>query len=488
MANPPLVEFVAARMVALTAPGSRWLVAVSGGPDSMALLDLLHRGVALHRRELLVGHVDHGIAPASGAVAELVACAAGVRGLPYVAVRLSLGPDAGETAARRGRRRALRQMARDAGAAGIVLAHQADDQAETVLLRVLHGSGPAGLAAMAARRGVWLRPLLAVPRSELRAHIDAERLDVWDDPANADPRHLRSWLRHEILPALERRLPGVRERLCAVAAQAAAARSAWDGVPELIPALQCRNELHGISVAVAPLRGYRSPVRRAILAALGRRFGVPLGRRRLETLEGLLGTDAVGGRRRLARRLEAELHADRLAFYLVPTEQARPVTVEPGREGTLGRARFEARAGAATSPTRGGWQTTLAPGRYVARAWRRGDRIRPLNGCGSRPSRCCCARRASPRTARRVAGGGRRGRRNDRVGSGHLSIGCADCPTRGARPGMSSALSPEMRRRTGGRDIRIVFDEADDRASRAVSSATRSPRRIRRVNCWCWGC
>ncbi len=384
MARPPLVEFVAARLTRLTAPDARCLVAVSGGPDSMALLDLLHRGAGLHGRELVVAHVDHGIDPASAFVADRVAREAAVRRIACHLATLALGPGTSETVARRARRRVLRQLADRLGASAIVLAHQADDQAETVLLRLLHGSGPAGLAGMVARRGRWVRPLLAVPRDELRAHLTAAGIESWDDPSNRDLRHLRSWLRTEVLPVIERRMPAVRARLVKAAGQAAAQRAAWNGVSELIPALQFCNERHGISVAVAPLCGYRSAVRRAILATLGRRFGVPLGRRRLGVLDELLRKPSGSGRRRLSRRLEAELHDGRLTFYLASGVESPAVPVAVGHDGAVGDARFQARAGPADTPARCSWQTTMMPGRYLARPWRPGDRIRPLNGRGSR--------------------------------------------------------------------------------------------------------
>ncbi len=235
-----------------------------------------------------------------------------------------------------------------------------------------------------ARRGRWVRPLLSVSRDELRAHLLAAGIEAWDDPANRDPRHLRSWVRNEVLPGIARRLPDVRDRLADAGRQAASQRAAWNGVPELIPALQFRNERRGISVAVAPLRGYRSAVRRAILATLGRRFGVPLGRRRLAVLDDLLRDQPESGRRRLSGRLEAELHAGRLTLYPVSDGPSGSVVVAAGHGGAVGDACFRTRTAPAAAPVRRSWQTAIVPGRYLARPWRPGDRIRPLNGRGSR--------------------------------------------------------------------------------------------------------
>jgi tRNA(Ile)-lysidine synthase len=381
---PTLAERVAERLDWLAPRSARVLVAVSGGPDSLALLDLLYLGADVHRRALVVGHVDHGIAAWSGAVAEQVVAAARQRRLDVVVERLALGAQTSETAARRARRPALRRLAAGANAAVIALAHQADDQAETVLLRLLRGSGPAGLAGMAARSGVWIRPLLDIGREELAQHLERRGIAAWDDPANCDSRHLRSWLRGDIMPRLAARLPDVRRRLLDTARQAGSARRGWQAVPELIPALQCRNERHGISVAAVPLSGYRSDVRHAILAALGRRFGVPLGRRRLKTLDHLLADPSGNRRCRLSARLEAELHGRRLTLYVVRSPVITPVALHVGHTILTGEAEFETHTGPAERPTRSGWSTTMTPGAYLARPWRPGDRIRPLGGRGSR--------------------------------------------------------------------------------------------------------
>lgn len=377
-----LVAEVADRLTALTADGESCLVAVSGGPDSIGLLDLLHRGAALHRRTLAVGHVDHGIAKESTTVAESVARAASARGLRCFTTTLHLDAGTTETKARLARRAALRELAAEAGASVIVLAHHADDQAETVLLRLLRGSGPAGLAGMAARNGPWVRPLLELPRERLAAHLAAEGIEAWQDPANRDVRHLRSWLRGAVLPAVAARLPDVRERLLTAAWQARDARTGWDQLLDQLPELALTAEPAGFSVAAPLLRGYRSALRHAVVAALGRRCGVPLGARRLAAVDRLLsGRDA---RIRLAAGLEAELAFGRLAFRRPAGPAPEWVTLGQGAGITFGPLTLRAALAPAPVLVREGWSTAMDPGQYTVRAWHSGDRIRPLGGRGHR--------------------------------------------------------------------------------------------------------
>lgn len=119
--------------------------------------------------------------------------------------------------ARAARLAALRGCAAAAGASVIAFGHTADDQAETVLMRALTSATPWSLRAMAEREGYAARPLLRVWRHETLAYCEALGLAVVDDPANRDPRFLRSRVRHEALPALERIFPGARRRLALLA-------------------------------------------------------------------------------------------------------------------------------------------------------------------------------------------------------------------------------------------------------------------------------
>ncbi|MGH7534775.1 MAG: tRNA lysidine(34) synthetase TilS, partial [Gemmatimonadales bacterium] len=291
----------------LALPPGRALVAVSGGPDSVVLLDLLHRTSASHRLELIVAHVDHGIHPASSVVAGRVERLARELGLPVEIGRLNLGPDAGETRAREQRYAWLEGARRRHGAAVILTAHHADDQAETVLMRVLAGSGPAGLAGITEVSGHLVRPLLPFRRGVLTRYVRERGLAVWIDPANQDPRHLRSWLRCDVLPILRARLPEVDATLLRVGLQAAGDRAAWDAVLDLLPGLDPRVEDGGISVAAPLVAGYDSALGQGVLLALARRAGCPMGPARAGRVLGLVARGASGTSIPLASGWRAEL-------------------------------------------------------------------------------------------------------------------------------------------------------------------------------------
>lgn len=191
------------------------VVAVSGGPDSLALA----AGAAAEapRAGWLPAAVvvDHGLQPGSARMAATAVRAARSLGLdPVELVRVSVatGPGSGgpEAAARAARHRALREAADGMGAPVVLLAHTRDDQVENVLLGLARGSGTRSLAGMAAVAGPLRRPLLDLPRTVVRAAAAETGLAWVDDPHNADPAYARARVRHDVLPALLAGLgPGV---------------------------------------------------------------------------------------------------------------------------------------------------------------------------------------------------------------------------------------------------------------------------------------
>jgi tRNA(Ile)-lysidine synthase len=200
------------------APGERVLLACSGGPDSTALLDSLARLAPPRDLTLHVAHADHGLRAGSAAEAEVVRALAAERGLPFTPLRIQVSAGASpQDRARRARHRALGDLADRLNVTAIALGHTADDQAETVLMRLLRGATPRSLAAMSCRDGRLARPLLRVWRADTVAYCAELGVVPVDDPSNRDPRYLRTRVRLELLPALEAVFPGARRRLCVLA-------------------------------------------------------------------------------------------------------------------------------------------------------------------------------------------------------------------------------------------------------------------------------
>ncbi len=209
--NPPAPTDTVPALLTLPEPPmvGPLAVAFSGGMDSTVLLHLLAHGPA-RGRGLRVLHVDHGLHPDSARWAEACAATCAELGLPFESLRAQV-VDRGEgleAAARRARHDALMKVQREGEL--IALAHHRDDQAETVLLRLLRASGD-GLAGMRPLRPFgrgWLwRPLLAVAREQLRDYAERQQLAWIEDPSNASDRHDRNYLREHVMPALAARWP-----------------------------------------------------------------------------------------------------------------------------------------------------------------------------------------------------------------------------------------------------------------------------------------
>ena len=204
------------------APQGPLRVAFSGGSDSCALLHALVLLPQARARDLRALHVDHGLRAESAhwAAQCLDFCAQWRIPLELLAVRVPRDSGAGLEAAARDARYAALAARLPAGGL-LVLAHHREDQAETVLLKLLRGAGPEGLGAMRTLRGfaggqLW-RPLLAAPRALLRGHLDAFGIVPIEDPANRDPAHARSYLRTQVWPLLQRHWPEAAASLSHVA-------------------------------------------------------------------------------------------------------------------------------------------------------------------------------------------------------------------------------------------------------------------------------
>lgn len=217
----------------LLVAGDRVLLAVSGGPDSTAMLHGMHKlagrlGVTLH-----VACVDHQLRSESAHEATCVARMCTDLGLACDILAVDVGRGRGgqgasQDAARAVRLAALAHAAERHGCTKIALGHTADDQAETVLFRIVRGTGIAGLAGIPYRRGQLVRPLLDVRRSEILTYLAKRKVAFFSDPSNANPRYARSRIRHNILPALAQENPRVVDALLALAHDAQGrSHAAW---------------------------------------------------------------------------------------------------------------------------------------------------------------------------------------------------------------------------------------------------------------------
>ncbi|MGY4709747.1 tRNA lysidine(34) synthetase TilS [Mycolicibacterium sp. CBM1] len=291
-----------------------WCVALSGGPDSLALTAAA--AATLPTTALIV---DHGLQPGSAAVAETARHQA--EQLGCVAARVlcvQVGSEGGPEAAARTARYAALGAAR--GEAPVLLGHTLDDQAETVLLGLGRGSGPRSIAGMRAGDPPWFRPLLGQRRSETHQACVELGLVPWDDPHNRDARFTRVRLRTEVLPLLEDVLGGgVAE---ALARTAAALREDTDAL-DLLAERQLDPD-DAETLAVAALAGLPAAVRRRVIRGWLLRGGaVNLTDKQLRAVDELVtgwrgqGGVAVGSRLR-QQRLFAARRAGRLMTYTQP--------------------------------------------------------------------------------------------------------------------------------------------------------------------------
>jgi tRNA(Ile)-lysidine synthase len=193
--------------------GDTWVVAVSGGGDSVGLLRLLHHVAPSTGLRLSVAHMDHGVRGAAAqADAEFVADLAASLGLPFDIGRWQ--PERSghfESDARRARYEWLVEVARRRGASVVAVGHTRDDQAETILHRILRGTGPRGLAGISSRRRLaadpvieLVRPLLDTTREDVRTYLGDLGQPCREDASNADHRRTRARIRHHLLPGLAR--------------------------------------------------------------------------------------------------------------------------------------------------------------------------------------------------------------------------------------------------------------------------------------------
>lgn len=282
-ARPPLDSHPRGRMPA--SPSFRntlVLVALSGGPDSLALAAAV--AFEAPRAGIRAGAVivDHGLQSGSADAAATAARQATELGLAPVSVRtVTVGTVGGpEAAARTARYAALADSASTAGAAAVLLGHTLDDQAETVLLGLARGSGPASLGGMAPVNGLWVRPLLGIRRATTVQFCADSGLEPWIDPQNDDSAFARVRVRTVVLPVMTRELgPGIPEALARTADQLREDAAALDHFAAEIAEDLAEHSEAGISLPVKSLAVQPAALRqRLIRLAVSSEFHVSLSR------------------------------------------------------------------------------------------------------------------------------------------------------------------------------------------------------------------
>ena len=220
--------------------GGRIAIALSGGRDSVALFHAALEVADAARIEMIAFHVDHGLSKHAETWARFSRGLCAAHGVEYHAeqVRVASASRSGvEAAARSARYTALSAMADAHGVAAILLGHHADDQAETTLLQLFRGAGPRGLAGMPAARFDgriwWLRPMLRFARDQIDAYAHRIAYRYVEDDSNADTRHRRNALRHDVVPALRRIAPGYPSTLLRAAALQADAAALLDDLARI---------------------------------------------------------------------------------------------------------------------------------------------------------------------------------------------------------------------------------------------------------------
>ena len=368
----------AARSSGLVLAGEPLLVLVSGGGDSVCLLDVALRLGAT----VSVLHVNYGLRPGAAEDEEFVRSLCAGREVPLLAERAEL----------HGRPANVQELARDAryalaeglAAGDYATAHTASDQAETVLYRLSTSPGSRALHGMQPRRGRLVRPLLRVTREEVRSYLRDRGLGWREDPSNEDRRFARSVVRHDVLPALMSLSPAAESNIADTARQLAEEAQVLDGlVVEAIAALG-----GGPAVSMAGLRELPAAVRRLVLRRLAGDRPVPEHVLELDE-RGSSSLDLGGGLRVVAEY--GVLRFTRSGEIAVP----EPVTLT-----VPGRVRFGTWEVSALRGSPGEVSVVALPDTVTVRAWREGDRMRPLGLGGSKSLQDLFTDRKIPRALR----------------------------------------------------------------------------------------
>jgi tRNA(Ile)-lysidine synthase len=389
----------------LLSPGDRILVAVSGGPDSVALLHVLHELRGDFDLYLEVAHLQHGIRGDAGKEdARFVRQLAGNLNLPFhlkevdlPRMKLSAGKGNLEELARRARYRFFSDVAAERNLQKIATAHTLDDQAETAFMWFLRGAGLKGLGGMAplgrtpgetGEGPALIRPFLEVPKAEILEYLEDRRLDFRVDSTNQDPALLRNWLRLDLLPKIHRRIDmQVSRRLGQQAEIFRDEEDLLDGLArDCFAGVRTADGLDRLALLAQPRGLQRRILRLWIEQARGHLRGLEFvhieDSLRLIAGEAPQGRVAVPGGWELVReydrlKIEKQLRRRHPVCYDYPLEIGMVLSIpEAGLE--LWSERIMALDGLPKDLMQAVFDTACLTGALSVRNFRRGDRFRPL--------------------------------------------------------------------------------------------------------------
>ncbi len=376
-----------ARSRGLLAEGERVLVALSGGVDSVVLLDLLRRHAARLGIEVCAAHFDHGMRAESADDAAWVAELCSRWQIPLITARADTLLRS-EGAAREARYRFLFAAQRRTDATRIATAHHADDQIETVLLRLLRGAGLRGLSGIPLRRGPFIRPLLRVPKAALLEYATRHQLEYRTDPSNARPDFARNRVRALLIPALAAVRPHAGDAVLSLARYAARTEAAWHWMLQRLEAEVLVARQHDqIQLARPILLEYHPALRARVLRHFLRQYGIVPSRASTHHMLMFCANAESGSAMEVAGRLRLERAFDHLRIERIaraaPDDSVVAITGPSGtgRLSTGGRGYDVAwHVADSAMPDAASFAPALLERGLELRGFRPGDRMRLTYG------------------------------------------------------------------------------------------------------------
>jgi tRNA(Ile)-lysidine synthase len=394
----------AIRSSGVIAEDSSGVALCSGGADSAALV----AGLAEVRGggAVLVLHLNYRLRPDSDRDEAVCRELCERFGLELIVEKPRLGEGNLQAEAREARYAAAEAVRRQRGLDWVATGHTRTDLAETVLYRLATSPGRRALLGLPPRRGVIVRPLLALDRERVRALAAEAELPFRDDPTNADPLYARNRIRNEILPVLRDLSPAAEQVIAETQAELAEESEALEGLAA--EALRGAGAEAGGVVAAEALAELPPALRRLALRALAERAAgapVPLGRERAAAIWRLV-QDPEGGVIELGAGVEAQVEQGHVRFRTGPAAEPEERTLPVPGVCRFGHWEVRAEVSGSIPEAAGAERAALDPGRLGGtlrvRSWREGDRIRPLGLGGSKSLQDLFTDRKVPRSLRRT--------------------------------------------------------------------------------------